>query len=418
MEILRNHIAAGTELRLNGRLDGQWAGALESELQELIRSGERHIQLNLAEVVFLSSAGIRVLLKQWKALQSIGGMLGVVEPSPAVRKTLELSGLASLILSAADGPASTPTMVFMRRMEHLSLRLFTPAAGQALSCRLLGEPERLPRLDFRESDMHPLAVPRNTMALGLGALARDFADAQPRFGEFLAVGGAVLHLPTDGSNVPDYMLAHGEFVPTVQALYGVACQGRFSHFAQFEPAEAGTPETGGKTPPAAVAFSDLVRAAFEVVKADTLALVLLAETTGLTGASLKSSPAQVATDSRKDLFAHPEVRHWLAFTPERAYARNLALVAGIATRVESPALSPFVRPLAPDAPVRGHFHAAAFPYRAQSKGLLILEETVSNLFESESVLGLLHLLHDDRAYSGAGESEFTRGSFWAGPVHL
>jgi hypothetical protein len=104
------------------------------------------------------------------------------------------------------------------------------------------------------------------------------------------------------------------------------------------------------------------------------------------------------------------------FTPERAYARSLALVAGVATRVEHAALAPFVRPLAPQSPIRGHFHAAAFPYRAQSKGLLRLEDSVAGLFESESVLGLLHLLHDDRPYSGAGESEFVRGSFWAGPV--
>jgi anti-anti-sigma factor len=418
MEIQHHRVGGGLELRLKGRLDGQWAGTLDAELQELVRSGERHIRLNLSEVVFLSSAGIRVLLKQWKALHAIGGVLGVVELSPVVQETFELSGLSGLVLPAEASAAATPTVPLMRRLGPLSLRQFPPKAEKTLTCKLLGNPERLPRLDFAAADVQPLAVPRDTLAIGLGALGRDFADAQPRFGEFLAMGGAVMHLPADGANAPDYMLARKEFVPTVQTLYGIVCQGEFSHFAQFEPSAVETSAESGKPALAGVTLSQLVQAAFEVVQADTLALVVLAETTGLTGASLKRSPAQAEAGAAKDLFEHPEVRHWLAFTPERAFARSLALVAGVATRAEDARLAPFVRPLASSSPLRAHFHAAAFPYRAQSKGLLSLEESVANLFESESVLGLLHLLHDDRAYAGAGESEFVRGSFWAGPAHL
>ena len=417
MEIRHDRVSGGVELRLKGRLDGQWAGTLDAELQELVRSGERHIRLNLADVVFLSSAGIRVLLKQWKALKAIGGVLGVVELSPVVRETFELSGLSGLVLPTGAA-AAAPTVPLMRRLGQLNLRLFPPNAGKTLTCKLLGDPERLSRLDFGAADVQSLAVPRDTLAIGLGALGRDFADAQPRFGEFLAMGGAVMHLPADGANVPDYMLARKEFVPTVQTLYGLVCQGEFSHFAQFEPATGDVSKADGKTALTGVALSQLAQAAFEVVQADTLALVVLAETTGLTGASLKRSPARAEARSAKDLFAHPEVRHWLAFTPERAYARSLALIAGVATRTEDAHLAPFVRPLAANSPLRGHFHAAAFPYRAQSKGLLSLEESVAGLFESGSVLGLLHLLHDDRAYAGAGESEFVRGSFWAGPVRL
>jgi anti-anti-sigma factor len=418
MEILHRRVSGGVELRLKGRLDGQWAGTLDAELLELVRSGERHIRLNLADVVFLSSAGIRVLLQQWKALKAIGGELGVVEPSPAVRETFELSGLSGLVLSTGARATVAPTVPLMRRLGQLSLRLFPPTGDKTLTCRLLGNPERLSRLYFGVADVQSVALPRDTLAIGLGALGRDFADAQPRFGEFLAMGGAVMHLPADGANVPDYMLARKEFVPTVQTLYSLVCQGEFSHFAQFEPATGDVPAADGKTALTGVALSHLVQAAFEVVQADTLALVVLAETTGLTGASLKRSPARAEAGSARDLFEHPEVRHWLAFTPERAYARSLALIAGVATRTEDAHLAPFVRPLAANSPLRGHFHAAAFPYRAQSKGLLSLEESVAGLFESGSVLGLLHLLHDDRAYAGAGESEFVRGSFWAGPVRL
>jgi hypothetical protein len=64
----------------------------------------------------------------------------------------------------------------------------------------------------------------------------------------------------------------------------------------------------------------------------------------------------------------------------------------------------------------GHFHAAAFPYRPLRKGKVDLVHTVQPLFESEQVLGLLHLLNDWRELSGAGESRFLRGACWCAPL--
>jgi hypothetical protein len=38
------------------------------------------------------------------------------------------------------------------------------------------------------------------------------------------------------------------------------------------------------------------------------------------------------------------------------------------------------------------------------------------LFETETLQGLLHLLCDDRAVTGVGESEFMRGTCWISPI--
>jgi hypothetical protein len=45
-----------------------------------------------------------------------------------------------------------------------------------------------------------------------------------------------------------------------------------------------------------------------------------------------------------------------------------------------------------------------------------LAATVGPLFESEQVLGLLHLLNDWRIVNGAGESRFLRGACWCAPI--
>jgi hypothetical protein len=116
------------------------------------------------------------------------------------------------------------------------------------------------------------------------------------------------------------------------------------------------------------------------------------------------------------LFSHPGVRRRLRFTPERLYDRALALVVGVATRAADTPGAAFLRPLGDGATPLGHFHAAAFAYKALSKGLISLEDTVASLFEEKTLLGILHLINDNREISGAGQSLFIRGAMWVSPV--
>jgi len=63
MEISRHQQEGFLEVRVSGRLDSHWADFLAEELSEIIQQGEHTIQLDLAEVHYLSSAGIAVLLR-------------------------------------------------------------------------------------------------------------------------------------------------------------------------------------------------------------------------------------------------------------------------------------------------------------------------------------------------------------------
>jgi hypothetical protein len=76
---------------------------------------------------------------------------------------------------------------------------------------------------------------------------------------------------------------------------------------------------------------------------------------------------------------------------------------------------PLLRPLKQSA-LAGHFHAAAFSYRPMKERELDLKATTANLFEAEAPQALLHLLNDNREITGAGESQFARGTCWMGPI--
>ncbi|MBC8116053.1 MAG: anti-sigma factor antagonist, partial [Candidatus Saccharimonas sp.] len=152
---------------------------------------------------------------------------------------------------------------------------------------------------------------------------------------------------------------------------------------------------------------------------DLAGMVFVAESAGLIGATLQRSPTSV-NDAASSKLSHPEIRRWLSFTPERAFPHTLALVVGVASRGEpsgrAKSLAPLLRPLAPRSELHGHFHAAVFSYRPFKKRKLDLNETVAALLENEELQAVLHLLHDDRAITGGGESEFVRGACWVGPI--
>jgi hypothetical protein len=131
------------------------------------------------------------------------------------------------------------------------------------------------------------------------------------------------------------------------------------------------------------------------------------------GAALRRSPARAA--SPQPAFEHPQIRQWLSFTAERAYARSLAFLVGVATSEPNSLLNPIVRPLAKDCDIFGHFHAASFSYHPLKKGETNLKEAANGLFEVENLQGVLHLLNDERE-AGAGQSEFLRGACWIGSI--
>jgi hypothetical protein len=344
------------------------------------------------------------LIKYWKELRGINGAFRVVSSSAAVQNILSMAGVLSLMEEkAAPVGGEMPCEGATERQEEGGrFTIYHPAPGESLSLNLIGRPARLAEAGFTAADCAAVALPRDAMAVGIGAFGKDFAECRGRFGEFLAAGGVTISFPTDGSGTPDDQVALGAFVPAVQALTAATCRGSFAHFFRFEPDEGGV----------SLPLSRLVGAALSLCGAPRVGLVLVAEADGLVGACLRRSPVADGAS----VFAFPEVRDWLSLTPERMYPRSLALVAGIAVQGDDPALAPYVRPLGGGTDLAGHLHAAVFSYRALRGGLLEMAATVAELMETQNLEGLLHLLNDERKIAGIGESRFIRGAAWAGPL--
>lgn len=407
MEIRRQQHQDFLELFFEGRLDGYWAQHLASSVGEVMREGAHAVRLNLAGTSYISSAGIGSLVQIYKQFTAVDGSFAIVEPSRQVRQVLEMVGLAEMLQSGKAPANPGASLETIERKEIggaiFEIQQIDPAAQ--LQCKLIGQPERLAGPGFSEEHCHRLSVTEKHLALGLGAFGDSFANCRERFGEFLAVGGAAASQPTDGSNFPDYMLASGTFVPHLSTLYGLCCEGDFAGFMRFE-------SVTGKDP---VPLSLIVETCLGASGAAAAAIVIVAESAGLMGASLKSSPA-TRSGTSTGFFGYPGVRQWLSFSPERCFPHSLVMIAGLATSGGPAGLKPFVRPIRKGSPLSGHFHAAAFGYRPLQKGRVEMRTAVRALFDAGGLQGVVHILADDRDTAGAGESELFRGACWTGPV--
>ncbi len=406
MEISQHPNDQHLELRLNGRFDANWSDHVGSVIHTAVRSGQHHIILNFSGVNYISSAGIRVLMSHYKQLNSVKGSFRITEPIESILKVFKLAGLSQLIVSVeqdhAPEPIKAPSLTWER--GGVVFETHGEASNPSLESALHGSPGKLSSGELSPEDVTKVRCDTDVLGIGVGSFGGSQSLGTGRFGEFLAVAGSAVALPTDGSSVPDYQTTEGEFLPEAELLYGITARGKFPSLMRFE--AAGSTE-------GVIGLSQLVEAAMENSKSDSVAIVIVAESAGVVGASLRRSPDNGKGNSP---FSFPQVRDWLSFTTECDEERAIALIVGFAERVPSPESGLFLRPIGPGTSARGHFHAVTFPYRPLPKGKIDLGETTASLISSGSLRTVMHLMADEREFEGVGETDLMRGACWVGPT--
>ena len=403
MQITQHKSDQMLELRLTGRIDASWGSHLGATIEDAVRAGNHRISLNCGSVDYISSLGIGVIVTQYKRLLSVNGTLLITNPSKFVKQIITTVGLSGILLEGqkqgtVDGPAPIRTV----SLGAANYEIYPQPMEEPITVTLHGEPGKLSSTGFEQADCRTIAFPAGHFGLGIGAFGMGFEDCAERFGEFLAVGGCAVALPTSGLDaVPDYVIQAGALVPSVEALYAITGAGDYSTMVRFDVDEA----TG------TIGISELVASLVELSSSSAIAFAGLVETTCVIGTSLLKSPAHAP-------LAHeiPAVRDWLSFTTERISKRTLALLVGIAGGDVPAAAKPFLRPLTAGSHLSAHIHAAVFNYQPVQRGELPFPGITTKLVASANPQALLHLMADARPYEGVGETETTRGACWIGPI--
>lgn len=387
--------ADAVRLRLAGRLDAAWSDATAAALEQAVRSGRSRIELDLAEVSFMSSVGIGVIVAAVGRFRAVGGTLAVVEASDAVRTMLKIARLESLlsVAPAARSAADAGTIALaggtgedafegsLRRLDGGTLRLEDRPRGR-------------------------MAVSPDLVAFGQLALAEDERAAAGRFGEGLVVGGTIAVMPAEATR-PDCLASGGR--EGVEAMVHQALLVRGAPCLQgFFEAPAGR---GAR-------LSDLARALVEQA-GGPVAFVAAGECAGAFGAWARSSPDSWPA-SRPDSGPSPigsmdaaAVRRALRYSGEPIEEGETAVVAGVA-RVDAGGAAPERGATAAGGVslhgVSLHAHVAVAAYRPLPRTATELS-VVGAILAEQPLRIVMHALRLERD-GEVVETRLRRGSVW------
>ncbi|MGV8096593.1 MAG: STAS domain-containing protein [Mangrovibacterium sp.] len=383
-----------------GRLDASWAEYFADVFLNYIRNGNHHLVVDASALDFLSSAGIRSLIRINKELHSVKGSFTIVNASPFVSKTLEATGFG-IWLSASLPDDMNPADQAVSTGEDFVTELFRLNAGEPLQLSVVNAWQSWSAVAVPETKV--IAFPQNSFALGIGSSATAPEEATVQFGEFMAVCGNLAYQAPEEKGRPDYLLGVNEFVPEVRAAQALWCQGEMSHLFRFSPQDDKLEIT----------ISELAAQALSVSDAPAAAFVVVAETGGLVGASLIRSPGKIGS---KPVPNTMEVRDWLSFCGEKVYAGEQTLLFGVVAKASQIRNRTLLKQLPSNTELAAHMHAVVFPYQPLPNGNIDLKQQVDKFFSGPPPMALMHLIDDNRPVQGLGESTFIRGACWSAPL--
>lgn len=96
MEIRTSELKRVTLFEINGRIDSTNATELGDALNAAVDAGRAQIVVDLSNVEYMSSAGLRELVTALKKVKRGTGDLRLAAPSERVMEVLELAGLDSI----------------------------------------------------------------------------------------------------------------------------------------------------------------------------------------------------------------------------------------------------------------------------------------------------------------------------------
>jgi anti-sigma B factor antagonist len=99
LEITENAEKGIYRMIAKGRIDANSADTLLFRLENALNGGHKTIVLNMTQIEYLSSIGIRVILKTYKQALESGGAFNIERPSEVVKNVLGMAALHDLLVA-------------------------------------------------------------------------------------------------------------------------------------------------------------------------------------------------------------------------------------------------------------------------------------------------------------------------------
>ncbi len=108
MELAHRRMHRVDILTISGRMQAPEAAKLQERINQLFSEGRFRILLDLSQLEYISSAGLRVLIearkraKEWKLTDFDRGDVRIVNLPPRIKEVFDLTGFTSLFQTYDD----------------------------------------------------------------------------------------------------------------------------------------------------------------------------------------------------------------------------------------------------------------------------------------------------------------------------
>lgn len=304
---------------VQGRIDGMTVPQLDQLFVSLITAGSRNICVNLAEVHYISSVGLRVFLKTQKQLTRAAGKLVIQKPSAEVHQVFTLSGFDKLFTFISDecddafGAEPVTAQSASRLWHEIEIREqnYTAQAGRL---EVFGSTQPLQRASYTRQDVIDVPPEKCTWGCGLAALGADFSEYSSYFGEAMMLQHACVVYPAVAHGAVDMML--GGTAP-YHLLNGFCFDGTPQCIALLE-------HTSGF-----VTLQQVVEYVQDAATSELSGVILMGESKGLWGMNLRKVPLRRNHPDQTPIMDADHFSQWMNFPIEPGDFDQLIIGCGV-----------------------------------------------------------------------------------------
>ncbi len=215
---------------LKGRFDG-YGASLFDEKTEALNDDLKFWILNFTDVYFLSSAGIRSLIKTEKCLKKISGSLYLAGLNSDLKKVLKLTGLLHMfkiydtLQEALDlinrTTSITETLAQIENRKYISKWLETQE-----SFLDFWEISENSTNKLKSEKLIPTNLKELEFAFGIGGIGHSRIQGFETLGEFISTPFFAGVMPADGHNLSDFIISENPSETPFFVFSGIGLSGK------------------------------------------------------------------------------------------------------------------------------------------------------------------------------------------------
>jgi anti-anti-sigma factor len=403
------------QISVKGRLDAFGALELDDAFNNVIKKNDIHILIDMKDVHYLSSAGIRVLLQVNKKLQKRGGDLHLCHVNQYPSEVLEMTGLDSVFLihSEKEKAVSHITQEMDKTAEinwndalsytqnNIELTVYKSSQKSAI-LKAVGDISKVLFAQLEQKDIYSRKFSETEYSIGLGALGDDINEYMQILGEMITIGGTMVWLPTDGHDTPDFLTPYKDTGNvTIHTGFNAALEGDFNDIMIVK-AKNGESFT----------ISALYAAVFNIARQTqpnfngVISTAMQADLDEFYSSGVKIAPVKKFAPENHQMITHKDnFKNWMDINSKPQYHGETMLSFGVGmdlsgsiSTIEKEALHTlfYLNPAnTEDNELILHNHAVIFKHITLKK-TCDLDKTIKNIVNNGKFMDMRHLLDNTK----------------------